>query len=434
MQTYTFTESQSLFERAAKTIPCGIYGHFSPRRLASPTMYPYFAVSGKGAHFTDADGNDFIDYMCAYGPMVLGYNNEVVDKAARAQADRGDTLMGPAPVMVELAEYLVDLVPAAAWAFFAKNGGDVTNYATMIARAATGRSVIVAIRGGYHGMAAWMQGLGHHGVIDDDVRNIRRIPWNDPAAFERVLDENLGQVAAFIGTPYHHPSFDDSALPAPGYWQRIRRLCDHHGVVLIIDDVRAGFRLDLRGSNEYFGFTPDLICFCKAIANGYPLSALVGRQELRDEAAKVHNTGSYWFQAAPMAAALACLQELRRLDGPRRLAEYGKSLTDGLAAVAAAHGVCLTVTGPPQIPYLRFAGDENMMLFQRFCAECTRRGAYFVAGRNWQVSCAHTEQDLQRTLAIADDAFAALERCGALQTAGVQAADVGVYSLEGDTP
>ena len=154
-------------------------------------------------------------------------------------------------------------------------------------------------------------------------------------------------------------------------------------------------------------------------------------EELKGVAAKVRNTGSYWFQAVPMAAALACVGELQRLDAPRHLAEYGKGLTDGLAAVAAAHGVTLKCSGPPQIPYVRLEGDASMVLFQRFCAECTRRGAYFVAGRNWQVSCAHTEQDLRLTLEVADDAWAALEREDALDAATARTGELDGSSLEG---
>jgi len=412
MQTYSFAGSQALFKRAASVIPCGIYGHFSPAPLVPPTSYPFFAVSGKGSHFIDVDGNDFIDYMCAYGPMVLGYNDPVVDEAARRQAEKGDTLMGASPLMVDLAERLVELIPFADWAFFAKNGGDMTTYATMIARAATGRAKIVAIEGGYHGVAAWMQGPGHHGVVPQDTENVVRIPWNDAVAFERVLEEEPGRIAGFISTPYQHLTFADNELPAEGYWQRIREFCDRHGVVLILDDVRAGFRLDLRGSNECFGFRPDLACYCKAIANGYPISAIVGRGELKSDAAGVFYTGSYWFQAVPMAAALACIDELQRRDAPAYMADYGRRLTDGMKRIADAHGHDLKVTGPPQMPYLRLTDDESTMLHQRLCAECTRRGAYLTSHHNWLVSCAHTDEDLERTLAIVEEAFTVLDEEG----------------------
>ena len=227
---------------------------------------------------------------------------------------------------------------------------------------------------------------------------------------ERVLAEHPGAVAGFIATPYHHPTFTDSELPAEGYWQRIRELCDKHGVVLIVDDVRCGFRLSLRGSADYFGFTPDLACYCKAIGNGYPISALVGTEALKGDAAKVFYTGSYWYQAVPMAAGVACLAELERLDAPAKMQEYGRALTAGMQRLADQHGYELRVSGVPSMPYLRLTDDPSLMLHQRFCGECARRGAYMTSHHNWFMSCAHTQEDLDRTLAIVDDAFAALEK------------------------
>jgi glutamate-1-semialdehyde 2,1-aminomutase len=416
VETYSFARSQELFLRATQVIPGGIPGHFSPASYVPPTAYPFYAHSGRGAHFTDVDGNDFIDYMCAYGPMVLGYDNAVVHDAAATQRDLGDTLGCPSPLMIELAEKLTSMLAAADWAFFAKNGGDVTAYATMIARTATGRPLVIAVEGGYHGVAPWMQGLGHHGVLPEDVAGCVRIPWNDTAALERALDEHSGQVAGFIATPYHHPAFADSELPADGYWRRVRELCDRHGAVLIVDDVRCGFRLSLRGSADHFGFTPDLACYGKALANGYPISALVGTEALKRAAAKVFYGGSFWYQAVPMAAALACLAELERLDAPRLMQDFGRELTSGLKRLADKHGYELKVTGVPSMPTLRLADDPSMMLHQRWCAECSRRGAYFTSHHNWFMSCAHTQEDLDRTLAIAEDAFAALEKGSADET------------------
>jgi glutamate-1-semialdehyde 2,1-aminomutase len=412
VQTYSFQRSQQLYARASRVIPAGIPGHFGTSSLVPPTAYPLYAESAAGAHFTDVDGNDIIDYMCAYGPMILGYGNKVVEEAAARQRAFGDTLGCSSPVMVELAERLTSLIAGADWAFFAKNGGDVTDYATMIARAATGRPLIVAIEDGYHGVAPWMQGPGRGGVVTSDTADVLRIPWNDSSALERVLDERPDQVAGFIATPYHHPAFCDSELPSEGYWSRIRELTTRHGVVLIVDDVRCGFRVDLAGSAHHYGFTPDLACYCKAIANGYPISALVGTEALRDDAAKVFYTGSYWYQAVPMAAAMACIAELERLDGPSKMQEYGNALTSGLQRLADDHGYKLSVTGVGSMPNVRLIDDtdqSNMTLHQRWCAECTRRGAYFTPHHNWFVSCAHTQEDLERTLAIANDAFAVLE-------------------------
>lgn len=410
MKTYSYKKSHMLFNRAAKVIPCGIYGHFSPAPLIPVGDYPFYAASGKGSRFRDVDGNEFIDYMCAYGPMVLGYNHPKVEAAAAKYQKAGSCLMGASPVMVELAEYMVDLIEGMDWAFFAKNGGDVTNYAMMIARSATGRKKIIAVKGGYHGVAPWMQAPGHHGLIEEDYSNMIRIRWNRFDEFEKAVKENPGQIAAFIATPYHHPTFVDNELPEDGYWQKIQSLCNREGIVLIIDDVRCGFRLDMRGSHVYFGFEPDLVCFCKAIANGHPVSALMGKDAIKGEAAKVFYTGSYWFQSAPMAAALATLKELKRINGPKIMLERGKKLLDGMVKIAANHGFTLKVSGAPSMPYLRITDDETLVLHQKWCGECTKRGAYFTSHHNWFISTAHTEADIKRTWDIVDDAFNAVKK------------------------
>lgn len=409
MDIYKFDKSQELFQRAAKVIPCGIYGHMSPAPLIPPTSYPFYAVRSKGSKFYDIDGNEFIDYMCAYGPMVLGYNHEKVDRAASKQYGEANCVTAPAPVMVDLAEYLVDLIPGTDWAFFAKNGNDVTSYALMAARAATGRKKIIMISGGYHGVSPWAQAPGHHGLIEEDYQNCIRIPWNDIAAFQKAVNENSRQIAGFIATPYHHPNFADNEFPKEGYWQTISDICKKEGIVLITDDVRCGFRLDMEGSSNYFGFTPDLICFCKAIGNGYPISALMGTEALKQVVSKIFYTGSYWFSAAPMAAALATLKELKKIDGPSIMHETGTKLLKGLEEIAKGHGYDLKTSGHPSMPYLRITDDESLMLHQDWCAECTRRGAYFTSHHNWFVSTAHTQEDLDRTFDIADDAFKALK-------------------------
>lgn len=408
MQTFTYPLTQELFKRATKVIPCGIYGHYSPAPLIPTSDYPFYTSRAEGARFWDVDGNEFIDYMCASGPMVQGYGNAEVDAAAAKQRELGNCTTGAPPVMVDLAELLVDMVPSADWAFFAKNGGDMTDYATMIARDATGREKIVMISGGYHGVAAWMQAPGHHGVIEADYEHIIRIPWNDVDAFEQVIARYPDQIAGFIATPYHVPIFADSELPADGYWQKVETLCRKNGIVLIVDDIRHGFRLDMGGSCEYYGFKPDLICFCKALANGYPISALVGSDQLKAVAARVFYTGSYWFSAVPMAAAIANLKSLKAADGPRRMLDIGNKLFDGMVALAQNYGYDLRVTGEPSMPYVRLADDPSLMLHQDWCAECTKRGAFFASHHNWFVSTAHTETDIDQTLAIVEDAFKAI--------------------------
>ncbi len=407
-QIYNTVKSKELFLKGVKYLPTGIPGHLGPvqSQFIPTNAFPFYAERAEGSHFWDIDGNKYIDYMCAYGPNVLGYNNRIVDQAAAEQAARGNCMPLPGRVQVELAEKLCNTIEIADWSLFMKNGGDATTLAVMVARSATGRKKIVRIAGGYHGVAAWTQGPGAAGVTPEDLTNNLVIPWNNPEAFENILSENQDEIAALISTPYDHRIFADNRLPADGYWQKIRKLCDKYGVVLIIDDVRCGFRLSMKGSAHYFGFKPDLACYCKALANGYNISALVGNELMRSAASKVFYTGSYWSSAVPMAAAIACLDELDRINGPKLMMEKGTMLTRGIVEAAARQGLKMVISGVPSMFYMRLANDDSLMMQQEFCAECAKRGVFFVSHHNHFINCSLTVQDINDTLVVAEEALA----------------------------
>ena len=201
----------------------------------------------------------------------------------------------------------------------------------------------------------------------------------------------------------------DNAKPQPGFWQAIRGLCDREGAVLIIDDVRAGFRLSLHGSDAYYGFRADLICYCKALGNGHNLSALCGTQALKEAVSSVFYTGSYWLSAAPMAAALATLNELERIDGASRMLNLGTQLTTGLEMVAQQQGFHLLISGEPSMWYMRLTDDDSGVLHQHWVGECVRRGVFFTNHHNLFINSAMTVEDIQFTLDVAEDAFVALK-------------------------
>ena len=336
-----YDKSTELFQRAAKVIPSGLYGHQGPAEgcCIPVSAYPLFSQKAKGSYFWDVDGNKFIDYMCAYGPNVLGYNDPDVDAAALAQAKIENCVTAPSTKIIEFAECLVDTVASADWAFFAKNGGDTTTAAIMTARAATHRKKIIFVNGFYHGVAPWCQKVDYPGVLPEDVANNLYVDWNDFEGLKRVVEENEGEIAAFISTPYLHGNFIDNVLPAEGYWQKVRKLCTEKGIVLIIDDVRAGFRLDIAGSDHFYGFEADLICFCKALANGWNVSALCGKEWLKSAISGLSYTGSYWMSAIPFAAGLACIEKMKKLDTPKMFRENGLKLTNGLKAAAENNGI-----------------------------------------------------------------------------------------------
>jgi glutamate-1-semialdehyde 2,1-aminomutase len=401
-----FQRSRALFERASQVIPGGIYGHMSPA-AALPGAFPYYAERAEGSHYWDVDGNEYIDYLCGYGPVILGHQHPEVEEAAARQQRQALCLNHPSAVMVELAEKLVSLIDFSAWAVFGKNGSDMTTWAVQVAREHTQRRKILKVGGAYHGIDPWCT-PGHGGLLVEDRAHVHDFSWNDLDSFEQLRKRYRDDIAGVIMTPFHHPTFSASLMPAPGFWSHIEAVCRHDGIVLILDDIRAGFRLDLRGSHRYFGFEPDLICLCKAIANGHALSAALGRRELRIAASKVFLTGSYWNSSPAMVAALTCLSILERENVVATLRRTGEALMEGLVARGRNHGYTVLPAGPAAVPFISIEGDTSLRLQQRLCAEITRRGALLHPHHNWFICAAHSQRDIDTTLALADQAFAAL--------------------------
>ncbi len=401
---YKFDRSEALMTRARKVIPNGIYGHQSPVLLV-PGAYPNFMARGQGCRIWDVDGNAYIDFMCSYGPIVLGHNHPRLEEAARAQQSQADCQNLPGEVWVELAELLVDITPAADWVMFAKNGSDVASWALAVARAHTRRTKVIMVAGAYHGTHPWCTPVPI-GIPDVDRANVLTFPYNDLDELHRLATENRGDVAALIVSPFRHDAFHDSEMPAPGFLQGVRELCDEEGIVLVLDDIRGGFRLHLGGSGELLGLRPDIICYCKAIANGYPLSAGLGREELRLAAQGVFFTGSYWTATVPMAVAIATINTLREEGGIEQMEAMGTRFRQGLDQQARSLGLAINQTGPPAIPFMTFNADGGS--FQRsrvFCGECCRRGVFLHPHHNWFLSAAHREADIDEALAITEVAF-----------------------------
>lgn len=403
-----FGKSEALYARAKKVVPGGIYGHQSPRLLVEGS-YPYFFDRGLGSRVWDIDGNEYIDFMCSYGPIVLGHRHPKVEEAVLAQMRKGNCFNGPTEAWVELAEHLVRITPFADWSVFAKNGSDVCTWAVMVAREHTGRPKVAVAQGAYHGTHAWCTPLPG-GTTPEDRANVVTFQYNDLDGLQRVVGRHRSELAAVMVTPFRHDAGRDQELPIEGFHAAIRRLCDENGMVFILDDVRAGFRLHIGGSGEFFEVRPDLACYCKAIANGYPLAACLGREELRGAAKRVFFTGSYFTSAVPLAASLACLRELQACGGIDLMRHVGTMFCRGLAEQARGHGVEVTLSGPPAMPFMSFKDDARFERSRIFAAECARRGVYLHPTHNWFLSAAHTESDIHRALEVTDRAFAAVKR------------------------
>lgn len=404
---YTHEKSRAWFDRALNVIPSGIYGHLGPSEgLFLPLeKWPLISSRAQGTYFWDMDGNKYLDFMCAYGPNVLGYGDPDVDRAAMEQLMVGNCTTAPSYKMVECAELLVDTVACADWAFFMKNGTDATTFANLTARAATGRKKTIFLRGYYHGNQPWAMKADYPGILPEEVANNIVCPWFDIPALERAWEQAKGDVAALIAQPYDHGNFSDNRPANKEYWAAVRQFCTKHGIVLIIDDVRTGFRLDLAGSDHYYGFEADIICFCKALANGYNMSAACGKEFLRPAASSLSYTGSYWMSAEPFAACIATIGKMKRLDTPALFRTLGTKLTDGMKAAGAAHGFDLVVSGEPALFYLRIANDDSLMLHQEWVAECVSRGLFITSHHNHFINAAVTDQDIALAVDIADDAF-----------------------------
>jgi glutamate-1-semialdehyde 2,1-aminomutase len=396
-----------LRERASRIIPGGMYGHQAAAGL--PAGYPQFMRGGRGARVWDADGNEYVDLMCSYGPVILGHQHPAVEEAAREQAALGDCLNGPSPVMVELAELLVSTVAHADWAMFAKNGTDATTICCMIARAQTGRKRILVARGAYHGAAPWCTPR-HDGTTPEDRAHLGYFTFNDLSSVQAAAEKAAGDLAGILVSPFRHDAGHDQELVDPSFARGLRELCDAAGAALILDDVRCGFRLHLGSSWEPIGVAPDLSAWSKAIANGYPLAAVLGSQPFRGGAERLFVTGSFWFSAVPMAAAVATIRALRAQDAVTAMERAGSALSEGILAQAAAWGFDINYTGPVQMPYLTFTGDRDHTLLSVFAAEALRRGLFIHPRHNWFVSAAMTGTDLELSLEATDQAFAAVRK------------------------
>jgi glutamate-1-semialdehyde 2,1-aminomutase len=393
--TRSRANDERLRQRARAVIPGGMYGHMSASAL--PPEYPQFYQRSEGSHVWDVDGNEYIDLMCSFGPIVLGHQHPKVEAAAAAQRADGDTQAGPAAAMVEAAELLVDRVAHADWAMFAKNGTDATTMCLTIARAATGRAKVLAAAGAYHGSAPWCT-VRMDGVTPEDRANLVYYTFNDIASVHRALDEAGGEAAAIIVSPFKHDAGFDEEMVDPQFALQLRALCDRTGAALVLDEVRAGFRLNDGGSWEPLGVAPDLSAWSKAIGNGYPIAAILGSAELREAASRIFVTGSFWFQAVPMAAAVATITAIREEGAVAAMRHTGTLLQQGIERQAAEAGLRIGMTGPPAMPNLTFAEDEDLTKGKTFCGTVVAHGVLVHPRHNWFLSAAHSDRDIERAL------------------------------------
>jgi len=403
-------QSRALWGRSCNVIVGGGQAHKRPVAL----MYrggPSFAVRAKGARFWDADGNEYLDYLLGYGPIVIGHADADVNAAVREQMEEGAIFSIEHPSAIALAEELCRLIPCAEMVAYFVGGTSATAGAVRCARAHTGREKI--IRCGYHGWFDWcwpdIPGVPrfHHDLV-------LTTPYNDLNALEQLFRQHPGQIAGVIIEAVQKDG------PTPEFFPGVRRLCDEHGAVFILDEVKTGFRFDLGGAQVPFRIDADLAVFGKALCNGYPGSVVVGKRRVMEARADTYMAATFHADALSIAAAQTVLRVMRERDGITHFHRLGRRLMDGLNEVFRETRYPFRIGGFPPMPAPMETTEDDPVnpipaefkgkVVWEWCAAMQRRGVY-VTRHVWFLSLAHTPEDIEHTIAIgADAAKDALER------------------------
>lgn len=292
-----FEKSTNQLRRAEQTIPLGAQT-FSKSRTQYPVGYaPLFASKGKGCHLWDIDGNRYVDLVAALGAVTIGYRNHRIDSAVRKQMRSGVTFSLSGVIESEVSELLLSLLPDAEMVRFAKNGSDVTSAAVRLARHITGKKKVV--RSSYHGWHDWYIGSTSRNFgVPKEISDLTLVlPFNDLVAAEKLFDQHGNDISCIILEPV------GMEFPVVGFLEGLRKLCDKYGALLIYDEVVTGLRISKNGSGQLFNVHPDLSCFGKGIANGFPLSAIVGKQQFMKELSEVFFSGTFGGETLSLAAA-----------------------------------------------------------------------------------------------------------------------------------
>lgn len=386
-------KNQAMFDRAIQRIPWATQTNAKRLRPEWDGM-PAFIRKARGCRMWDVDGREFIDYRCALGPIILGYAHPAVDAAVRAQLGNGVLFSMASPLELEAAEAIIENTPWLEQLHFMKTGGDACSACLRLARAFTGRSHFLTC--GYHGYHDWFTTSWPHAGIPMVLRDyVHEIAYNDIDAAEAVFNAYGPQLAAAIVEPY-----DWGPAPGPAFLQYLRRRCDETGALLIFDEVLTGFRLARGGAQEYFGVTPDLAAFAKALANGYPLSAFAGKRRYMQQLDKTVITTTYAGETLSLAACIATMAVLRDEPVHEHIFRIGTLLRQGLDTILQETGIPARTAGLPPALVLLFETESNEAgrdLQNRLFSSLFAHGIF--ANDRWFISYAHQESDIEQTLA-----------------------------------
>lgn len=427
-----YDKSKAAYEAANKVIPGGVN---SPvRAFRAVGDYPIFIESGQGAHVTDIDGNELIDFICSWGPLIFGHNDPVVQEAVMSAVQKGTTFGMPTEIETLMAEKIVELIPSIEKVRMVSSGTEATMSALRLARGYTGRDKIVKCGGCYHGHADHLLIQAGSGALTFGVPSSPGVPeniahetltatYNDIDSFKALFAEYQNEIAAVIIEPI--PGNMGLILPEEGFLEALRELTKENGSLLIFDEVISGFRASLGGAQKRFGIMPDLTCLGKIIGGGLPVGAFGGRADIMDHLAPVgdvYQAGTLSGNPLAMKAGYTTLCELQKRNPYADLDARAKKLKEGLAAAADAHGVRATINQVGSLLTVFFTDrpvhtyadaqtssvDQYRIFFQALLAE----GIHLPPSQFecWFISTAHTDADIEKTIQAAEKAFAAVAK------------------------
>lgn len=395
----SINKSLELWERGRKLIPLGTQTASKGPNQYVLGVHPIYLDSGDGCIVKDVDGNKYIDHVCAVGPIILGYNNKRTIKAITKQLRKGITFSLMHPLEVELAELLIDVIPCAEQVRYAKNGTDVTLAAVRLARSYTGRSHILKPFGHYHGWGDWNaastdRNFGVPGCLADLIETFQ---YNNLEALEEKL--STGKFAALIMEPVQQEA------PKEGFLQGVRGLCSKYNTILIFDEMITGFRWALGGAQEYYGVTPDIATFGKAVANGMPISMIVGKEKYMNELNKIFFSMTFGGEACSLAAAVETVRELKenKLEIYSHIWEQGTRIEVAFNEYAKMAGIDAEMTGHGPWHNIKFNGDDPGGYKDLFHQGMIKKGV--LMGTQIYVTWAHKPKHINRTIMAIKDSL-----------------------------
>jgi glutamate-1-semialdehyde 2,1-aminomutase len=401
-----FLESEKLLRLAEAVIPLGSQT-FSKSRTQYPLgVSPFFASKGSGSYLWDVDGNKYVDLVASLAAVTLGYGDPEINKAVKRQLKKGVSLSLSSKLETVVAEKIIDLVPSAEMVRFAKNGSDATSAAVRIARYFTRRDHIISI--GYHGWHDWYIGsttrsMGVPSAVQALTLSAR---YNDLSHVENLFEEVKGDVAAVILEPMN------SVDPAPGYLESLRSFCSSNNILLIFDEVITGFRFAKGGAQELFGVTPDLSCFGKGIANGFPISVIAGKREIMEGFKEVFFSGTFGGELLSLTAANVVLDKVKDGRVIPELYRVGQAIQEGLTSeISHKKYEFVNLSGNPTWTFLNWTLSSDALQNQvktYFLQEMFKRGILVLSTNN--VTTTLSQKDISKILTAYAEVFEAISQ------------------------